>query len=69
MKDVMRTRIFLRDEADCEDVVKVHGKVFGREGIRPCNTTFGGARLIGPELLVEIEAEAIVGSTGLLRLS
>ena len=62
--DVVRTRISLRDVEDCIDVVKVHGRVFRREGVRPANTTFGGAMLVGEEMKVEIEVDAVVGWSG-----
>jgi aryl-alcohol dehydrogenase-like predicted oxidoreductase/enamine deaminase RidA (YjgF/YER057c/UK114 family) len=57
LDDVIRTRVFLRDAAACAGVAEVHGRYFG--GIRPANTTLGGAVLIG-DYEVEIEAEAIV---------
>lgn len=56
-EDVVRTRVYLVDEADCEAVARVHGRYFG--DIRPANTFIVIAKLIGP-YLVEIEAEAIV---------
>lgn len=59
-EDIVRTRIFLTDAADCDAVCAVHGRYFG--DIRPTNTTLQIAALIGPDYKVEIEAEAIVGS-------
>lgn len=59
MQDVVRTRIYIRNVADWEPVSLVHGECFG--AIRPANTLVQ-AQLIGDEYLVEIEAEAIVGS-------
>lgn len=44
------------------EVVGVHGRVFARDRVRPANTTFGGARLVGEELKVEIEVDAVVGA-------
>lgn len=60
LSDVVRTRVYVRHAADWESVSLVHGERFG--SIRPANTLIQ-AQLIGDEYLVEIEAEAIVGST------
>lgn len=57
--DVVRTRIFIARMEDWEAVAEVHGERFG--AIRPANTLVR-ADLVGPEYLVEIEAEAIAGS-------
>lgn len=61
MRDVVRTRIFVKNIDDWEPVALVHGERFGQ--IRPANTLVE-AKLVGPEYLVEIEAEAVVGSGG-----
>jgi len=61
---VTRTRIILQDVEDCDEVVEVHGRVFGREEVRPANTTFGGAKLVGEEMKVEIEVDAVIGAGG-----
>ena len=59
IEEVARTRIQVRPGADWEAVARVHGEVF--RAVRPaCTLTF--APLIGEEYLVEIEAEAVVGS-------
>ncbi len=60
VRDVVRTRVYVRDIEDWEMVALVHGEYFG--SIRPANTLVQ-AELIGPEYLVEIEAEAIVGAS------
>ncbi len=57
IEDVVRTRIYIVDEADVETVARAHGRVFG--AIRPANTLVRVAGLIGDHR-VEIEAEAIV---------
>jgi enamine deaminase RidA (YjgF/YER057c/UK114 family) len=59
VEDVVRTRVFLGDVANWEPVARVHGERFGE--IRPANTMLH-ARPLDPEMLVEIEAEAIVGA-------
>lgn len=59
LEDVVRTRIYIARMDDWEAVAKVHGERFGK--IRPANTLIH-ADLIGDEYLVEIEAEAVVGT-------
>jgi enamine deaminase RidA (YjgF/YER057c/UK114 family) len=58
MSDVVRTRIFMTDIEQWEAVGRAHGEVFGT--IRPVCTMVQVARLIAPELLVEIEADAVL---------
>ncbi|KAL4796583.1 NADP-dependent oxidoreductase domain-containing protein [Aspergillus venezuelensis] len=69
MSDIVRTRIMVADEKDCEAVSRAHGWFFKCEGVRPANTLIK-AGLIGKEFLVEIEAEAEVGfgGDGVLRV-
>ncbi|MCL4829254.1 MAG: RidA family protein [Caldilinea sp.] len=59
LEDVVRTRIYVSRIDHWEAVARVHGERFGH--VRPVNTLVE-ARLVGPEYLVEIEAEAIVGA-------
>ncbi len=59
MKDIVRTRIYVRDIRHWEQIGRVHGEVF--EQIRPATTMVEVSRLINPEMLLEIEAEAYIG--------
>lgn len=60
MADVVRTRIYVTRISDWEQIGRAHGEVFGE--IRPATAMIEVSKLINPEMLVEIEAEAILAS-------
>jgi enamine deaminase RidA (YjgF/YER057c/UK114 family) len=60
LSDVVRTRMFVVDVADWPEIGRAHGQYFG--DVRPAATLVEVARLIEPELLVEIEVDAVIGA-------
>jgi enamine deaminase RidA (YjgF/YER057c/UK114 family) len=56
LQDVVRTRVYLSDAADMDEVGRAHGDIFS--AIRPAATMLAGIQFINPEMLVEIEVDS-----------
>lgn len=57
-EDVVRTRMYLTRPEDADDVLRVHGELFG--DVRPATTAVVVQALIDPRYMVEIEADAVI---------
>jgi enamine deaminase RidA (YjgF/YER057c/UK114 family) len=61
LADVVRTRMYLTDISRWEELGRAHGEVFG--DVRPASAMIGVSALLHPDMLVEIEADAVRGTT------
>ncbi|MGH7624970.1 MAG: RidA family protein [Gemmatimonadaceae bacterium] len=62
MADVVRTRVYLTDITRWQEAGRAHGEFF--RDVRPASTMVEVSGLVNPEMLVEIEAEAVLGDIG-----
>ena len=60
LNDMVRTRIYLADIGQWQEVGRAHSEIFGT--IRPASTMVEVKRLMDPDMLVEIEADAIISA-------
>ena len=60
LRDVVRTRLYVTDISEWEAYGRVHGEVFGE--IRPATAMVEVNNLISPEMMIEIEVDAVIGA-------
>ena len=57
-EDVVRTRVYLTPEADWREAIRAHKELF--DGVDPANTTLVVAAFVAPQMLVEVEVDAVL---------
>ena len=62
LADVVRTRVYLVDASDFDEVARAHGEAFS--DVRPANTTLAVRQFVDPRWLVEIEVDAVIAEKG-----
>lgn len=60
LPDIVRTRLYITDFAYWEDYARAHKELFGEHPPASCMVAIAG--LINPDMLIEVEADAIVGN-------
>jgi len=60
LEDVVRTRVFVTDISRWEEAGRAHGEAFAGLAVPPASAFYGIKELLHPDLLIEVEAEAIV---------
>jgi enamine deaminase RidA (YjgF/YER057c/UK114 family) len=60
LRDVVRTRMYVTDIAHWQEIGRAHAEFFGH--VRPAATMVEVRRLLEPEMLVEVEADAVIGA-------
>lgn len=61
LSDVVRTRVFVTDISLWREAGRAHGEAFAHLEVPPASAFYGIKELLHPDLLIEVEAEAIVG--------
>ena len=61
-EDIIRTRVFLTDISQWEAAGRAHGEAFAHMDVPPASAFYGVNELLHPDMLIEVEAMAIIGS-------